>query len=42
LALVHARTATAADRAAATLAAAYAIGDRAPAPLKAVRERISG
>ena len=42
LALVHARTETAADRAAATLAAAYAIGDRAPTPLKAVREHISG
>ena len=41
LALVHARTESAADRAAATLAAAYAISDRVPPPpLKAVRDRI--
>jgi thymidine phosphorylase len=42
LALVHARSEAAADRAAAALAAAYAIGDQAPAPNPVVYERISG
>jgi thymidine phosphorylase len=42
LALVHARSEAAADRASATLAAAYAIGDVAPAPSPVVYERISG